>query len=189
MTAVLVTFALLTLLSVLLWLPAVEIRIVRLPWWIVLAVLIAGLALTGLFAAKVSTFPDTNQALITVVCSMLVATCGGGPLTLAMLRGVERSGVAGVSDTPEHPPAVTAAPGGQDVLRGGAWIGLLERAAVAGSLLVGMPEGVAVTVAVKGLARYPELRVAGASERFIIGTFASTLWAASAAGVANILIP
>ena len=60
------------------------------------------------------------------------------------------------------------------------------RLALLGTLVVGWPEGLAVIVAVKGLARYPELRMAsgtgtGANERFIIGTFASLGWAATCA--------
>lgn len=71
------------------------------------------------------------------------------------------------------------------VLRGGAWIGLLERLAVAATLLGSWPEGLAVVLAVKGLARYSELkRPNGAAERFIIGTFSSVLWASACAGVA-----
>ncbi len=84
------------------------------------------------------------------------------------------------------------------VLRGGAWIGYLERLAVAGTLLAGFPEGLALVLAVKGVGRYPELRDAGdaarragrsadAPEEFIIGTLASVLWAAAAAGVAALL--
>ena len=47
----------------------------------------------------------------------------------------------------------------------------------------------AVVLVVKGLGRYPELRAAedgvrtGAAERFIIGTFASVLWACACAGI------
>jgi hypothetical protein len=41
----------------------------------------------------------------------------------------------------------------------------------------------AVVLAVKGVGRYPELRHPGATERFIIGTLTSVLWAAAAAGV------
>jgi hypothetical protein len=74
------------------------------------------------------------------------------------------------------------------VLRGGAWIGYLERGAVAATLLAGFPEGLALVLAVKGVGRYPELRDAGrdadAPEEFIIGTLASLLWAAAAAGTA-----
>lgn len=69
------------------------------------------------------------------------------------------------------------------MLRGGATIGVLERAAIAASVLVGWPEGIAVVLAVKGLGRYPELRSPGTSERFIIGTFGSVLWALACTGV------
>jgi hypothetical protein len=64
------------------------------------------------------------------------------------------------------------------VLRGGTWIGLFERLAVTGTILAGHPEGVAIVVAVKGLGRYPELREHPvASERFVVGTLASLVWA------------
>ena len=81
----------------------------------------------------------------------------------------------------------------RDVLRGGAWIGALERLALLGTLIAGWPEGAAVIVAVKGLARYPELRSAtaigtGANERFIIGTLASLGWAAATAWVLTELL-
>lgn len=71
-------------------------------------------------------------------------------------------------------------------LRGGVWIGRLERLAVFATLMCGYPAGIAVIVAVKALARYPELKstTTGAAERFIIGTFVSVLWAAAWAGVA-----
>ncbi len=76
------------------------------------------------------------------------------------------------------------------LLRGGHWIGMLERLAIFASLLAGFGEGLAVVLAVKSLARYPELRAttSGAAERFIIGTFASTLFAAACAGLAWWLI-
>jgi len=70
------------------------------------------------------------------------------------------------------------------VLRGGTWIGILERVLITGGILVGMPEVIAVVIAVKGLGRYPELRETepelrgGVAERFIIGTLASFVVAA-----------
>jgi hypothetical protein len=78
------------------------------------------------------------------------------------------------------------------VLRGGAWVGYLERAAIAATLLAGWPEGIALVLAVKGVGRYPELRgpdsvQSHAPETFIIGTLASVLWAAGCAGVAVLL--
>lgn len=66
------------------------------------------------------------------------------------------------------------------VLRGGMWIGVLERLAVTGCILVGFTPGIAVVVAVKGLGRFPQLRDDPAvSERFVIGSLASLLWAAA----------
>lgn len=74
-------------------------------------------------------------------------------------------------------------------LRGGRAIGWLERLATYATLLAGFPAGIAAVVAVKGLARYPDLKGSdGTAERFILGTFASLLVAAAAAGVAHWLI-
>jgi hypothetical protein len=83
--------------------------------------------------------------------------------------------------------AASGGPGDPEVLRGGAWIGVLERAAVAGTLLLGWTEGLAVLVAVKGLGRFTELKAPAAAERFIIGTLASLLWAAGCVGVVVLL--
>jgi hypothetical protein len=77
------------------------------------------------------------------------------------------------------------------VLRGGAWIGALERLAVYVALVAGWAPGLAIVLAVKGLGRYPELRNqedTGVAERFIIGTFTSVLWAVACAG-ATLLAP
>lgn len=75
----------------------------------------------------------------------------------------------------DRPTSETAAA----VLRGGTWIGFLERFAVTGLILVGYPAGIAILVAIKGLGRYSELQAnTGASERFVVGTLASIVWAA-----------
>ena len=64
------------------------------------------------------------------------------------------------------------------VLRGGLMIGILERLAVGAAVLSAQPVAIAYVVAVKGLGRYAELKeTPAASERFIIGTLASMLWA------------
>lgn len=77
-----------------------------------------------------------------------------------------------------------------EVLRGGLLIGFLERAAVAVAILSGQPVAIAYVVAIKGLGRYPELKdTPAASERFIIGTLASMLWAASVAALTKTLVP
>nr|WP_235686755.1 hypothetical protein [Tomitella gaofuii] len=73
-------------------------------------------------------------------------------------------------------------------LRGGLAIGVLERTAVTAAVLAGWPGGIAVVLAVKGLARYPELREPDASEQFIIGTFTSVLFSLAVAGVGIMLV-
>jgi hypothetical protein len=108
-----------------------------------------------------------------------VAVVGGGPATSLVFAWVDRH---------DHPPTGDQQPihSAGTVLRGGAWIGALERTAVFASLVGGLTEGLAIALALKGLGRYPELRSgtsAGAAERFIIGTFASVLWACACAGV------
>lgn len=114
---------------------------------------------------------STSLAPLGLVLAVLAAVVGGGPATSAVLRLV-----------PEPAPSGAATPA--SVLRGGATIGVLERAAICVAALLGSPEGIAMVLAVKGLGRYPELREPGTSERFIIGTFTSVLWALACAGVA-----
>lgn len=72
-------------------------------------------------------------------------------------------------------------------LRGGRVIGLMERAGVTVSLLLAWPAGIAVILGIKGLARFPQLREHHASEQFIIGTFASVLWACALGGIGYLL--
>ncbi len=115
--------------------------------------------------------PEPGLLPLGVVLAVVAAVVGGGPATSAVLRLV-----------PEPAPGGSGAPPAA-VLRGGATIGVLERAAICVSVLVGWPEGIAIVLAVKGLGRYPELREPGTSERFIIGTFTSVLWALACAGV------
>lgn len=107
---------------------------------------------------------------------------------------------AGVTRTPAQEAAVTLPPTQEDgvtrmpaqetgVLRGGLLIGMLERAGVVLAILSGQPVAIAYVVAIKGLGRYPELKAAPeSSERFIIGTLASMLWAAAVAAVAKVLL-
>jgi hypothetical protein len=115
----------------------------------------------------------------------LLALVGGGPATAVVLRWVDREQAASARVRP--PPSLE---GAAARLRGGAWIGAFERVAVAASLLLGWPEGIAVALAIKALGRYPELKSPGgaAAERFIIGTFTSVLWAAGCAGVAVLTV-
>jgi F0F1-type ATP synthase membrane subunit c/vacuolar-type H+-ATPase subunit K len=127
---------------------------------------------------------------IVVVLALLVSSIVGTFVVALVLRAASRSADAGVrpgsaaanDGTPPADAAVSDGPEGpraRAVLRGGRWIGLLERLAVTGCIVAGFPSGVAVIVAIKGLGRYPELREnPGASERFVVGTLASLVWAA-----------
>lgn len=130
--------------------------------------------------------------LATVVAGALVAVGLGGTVVRAIFTLVDRDdakaqakarvpGVAG-GVAPSEPSKVSQT---SQRLRGGAWIGRLERLAIYATLLAGYPEAMAFVLAIKGLARYPELRVrtSSAAEGFIIGTFVSVLWAASWAGL------
>jgi len=121
---------------------------------------------------------DAASTLVEVaaVASVLAAVAGGGPIANAVLRAADPAAV-GVSGGPQDPT----------ILRGGAWIGVLERTAIAASLLARSADGLVVVLAVKGLGRYSELRAPAAAERFILGTLASALWAAGCVGVALLL--
>src|SRR5215211_1271250 len=114
------------------------------------------------------------SALI-VVAALALSAIGGRYVVPLLLRLASRSGDAGrAAGSGASPPPDQAGP-----LRGGAWIGALERVAVTGCLLAGYPAGIAFVIAIKGLGRYPELREhPGSSERFVIGTLGSLVWAA-----------
>lgn len=119
-----------------------------------------------------------------VVLGALVLSAGVGyPLTVLVLRGTEDPAPRPDAETSTGAGPQEAArdePRPAEVLRGGSWIGILERLAITGSILVGYPAAIAVVIAIKGLGRFPELHMAtGVSERFIIGTLTSALWAAA----------
>jgi hypothetical protein len=139
------------------------------------AAMAALLAATAASAWAGGDATDTELGLATVL-AVLASVAGGGPVATGVLHAAD-------------PAAVGVGGGAQDpeILRGGAWIGVLERAALTGTLLAGWPEGLAVVLAVKGLGRFAELRSPAAAERFIVGTLASALWAAACAGLVLLL--
>ena len=156
----------------------------RLPQRTLGALTLGLVALAGAIAAVAPDIALEQHWLRAVLVGVgaACAVAGGGPLTTLVFDGVDR-----------REPSDHLREAGQ-VLRGGAWIGGLERLAVFATLLAGWPEGLAVVLAVKGLGRYPELRAAeegvrtGAAERFIIGTLVSVLWAAACAGVVVLVV-
>lgn len=160
----------------------------------------AGLLLAVAAAVAARSDPASGWRLATaLVLGVAVATTGGSPVVRSVFRLMRREFLPArtrpaarppVADgTPDDVPVVAAGSGAElgDVLRGGAWIGYLERLAVAVTILAGWPEGIALVLAVKGVGRYAELREPNAPEAFIIGTLTSLLWAAAAAGTAQLL--
>ena len=134
------------------------------------SVLLVGVALLVGWTGDPSYHVNKTVAVIAAI----VAVAGGGLVTTQVFSFVE--------DTERVRQAGA-------VLRGGAWIGALERLAVYVALVAGWAPGLAIVLAVKGLGRYPELRNqedTGVAERFIIGTFTSVLWAVACAGVAMV---
>ncbi|MGG5172137.1 hypothetical protein ACQR35_08150 [Pseudarthrobacter sp. J1738] len=90
----------------------------------------------------------------------------------------------GATVAAESAPAVDS----EQILRGGAIIGVLERLAVSLAILGGQPVAIAYIVAIKGLGRFAELKeTPAASERFIIGTLSSMLWAAGTTALIKVL--
>lgn len=143
--------------------------------------LVAVLAIAGTFAAIGNHLPDAGQVPreLVIIASVAAATFGGGPVTetvfrLAAFKRARQDSFEGL--------VLDASP-----LRGGMWIGLLERAAIASTLWAAWPEGLAVVLAVKGLGRFSELKQHAAAEQFILGTFVSVLWACAAVGVGMLI--
>jgi hypothetical protein len=143
-------------------------------------VLLAAVGVAAALPVHVATGSRPLVAVVAVLAGAL-AVVGGGPVTSWVFA------LADSRDSTSDNPIDRA---GQ-ILRGGAWIGALERLGVFVSLAAGLPEGVAVVLAVKALGRYPELRnedATGIAERFIIGTFSSVLWAVACAAVVRLVV-
>jgi hypothetical protein len=165
----------------------------------------------SLVLAQFSEAPsNVGTRVVGVALALCVATIGGGPFSLLALRmatrGQSRPGehggiLVGGSPPPvpnrrglfarrnqrpteaEQPRSIPAPAEAEavEVLRGGTTIGLLERIAIAGAILAGFPEAIAIVIAIKGVGRFSELAASEAKERFIIGTLASFVWACACA--------
>ena len=135
---------------------------------------------------------DTIVWSFVIVAGFLAATLAGTPVIRGLFKLVDwqtqraatrrEAAVAG-SGGPELVDLRLERAGQQ--MPGGTWIGLLERVGIYTCIVAGFPAGVAIVLGVKGFGRYPELSTpdAAKSERFIIGTLGSTLWAGTWAGV------
>lgn len=139
-----------------------------------------------------------ERAVLVVALFGVLAVVAGGFVTQLVFRFVdgrrvhEQLPAASEPNTETPEPVSGKTTGGVEqagsILRGGAWIGVLERLAIFAGLVANWPEAIAIVLAVKGLGRYPELRSgekSAVAERFIIGTFVSVLWACGCAGLAE----
>lgn len=153
------------------------------------------LALALVAAATASGPAPFGLSVLASVSALVIAVFGGSPaagtaLDLAM-GGSVAPGLHGgilVTSRVERGAPNTIVPEKREVLRGGLTIGVLERLATAGAIVAGYPEALAIVVAIKGVGRFTELDAAEARERFIIGTFASLIWAAAAGLVAHLVL-
>ena len=143
----------------------------------VIAVEVAVTAVVAWFAARSGPL-DPPWSWAAVGIGALAAVMTGGAVVLAIFGLVDAS-------------SRSSARVQRTILRGGAWIGAMERLAMLATILANWPEGILGIVTIKAFARYPELKTgqgSGATERFIIGSFASLGWAAGCAGIVMILL-
>jgi hypothetical protein len=115
-----------------------------------------------------------------------LAIIGGNPITVWVLDRASRGDVDGgthggilvpvAANSTTTPTARTTKT--REVLRGGTWIGYLERLAVVAAIAIGHYEIIVAIIAIKGLGRFSELDAPESRERFIVGTLVSMIWAA-----------
>lgn len=119
--------------------------------------------------------------VIAVACA--VGAMLGNPVIRAVLRRIDPAQPDGDADVRRARENLGLL---QQELPGGRWVGVLERLATYVCIVTGFPAGIAVVLGVKGLGRYAELAspTSRKGELFIIGTFASMMWAAAFAGLA-----
>ena len=138
-----------------------------------------------------SAWPDWLAVAVVVLSTLAVSAAIGSPIASLVLRSarVPEPPTVEISGDKRSPVVsrreIAPSDGGvREVLRGGMWIGILERVGLTAAILAGRFELAAVVVAIKALGRYPEIRENPAvSERFIIGTLASLLVAAACGAV------
>lgn len=168
---------------------ALGLRGERLPRWVPVAAVTLLMAGAGLATALGSQLTGRAHAAFVVV-GLLGAAVAGSQLISVVFQAIDDTDrdadPAAAEEVGVRPDTDLRSAG--LVLRGGAWIGVLERIAVFAALVARWPEGIAIVLAVKGLGRYPELRAGtnpSLAERFIIGTLVSVLWAALCAYAAS----
>ena len=127
---------------------------------------------------------DAGRDAVTAVLALtgLLAVVGGGPVTTAVFKLVDGS----------HAAEASSVRSAGEVLRGGAWIGALERAAVFASAGRRLARGSGDRARPQGPRPLPRAAATrqhtGTAERFIIGTFTSVLWAVACAAFIHLLL-
>ncbi|TFC16184.1 hypothetical protein E3O19_07815 [Cryobacterium algoritolerans] len=153
-----------------------------------------GLAAALVIAAVPAPAGSGSFGIVLAMVALALSVVGGGPMAVLALRLATNNSVPPgahggilVGDDEGAASGQADADGTvHEVLRGGLMIGILERLAVTGAILAGFPEAIAVVVAIKGVGRFTELAAAEARERFIIGTFASLIWACACAALVRL---
>lgn len=155
----------------------------------------AGLSGALVLAAVPTPAAPSSFGIVLGMLGLALAVIGGAPMAVLALNLATRGTVAPgrhggimVDNDGGVDNAGVVADAVHEVLRGGLAIGMLERFAVTGTILAGFPEGIAVVVAIKGVGRFTELSSPESRERFIIGTFASLIWACSCAALVHLAI-
>lgn len=141
-------------------------------------VLAAGAALVASIGAHLGLNGNIPTVLV-VIASVIFALASGSAYTELVFH-------LAANHQANKANQVTSA-SAESPLRGGLWIGLLERAAIVSTLWASWPEGMAIVLAIKGLGRFSELKNHKAAEQFILGTFASALCACAAYGLGLLL--
>lgn len=171
--------------------PAVSVR-ARRVWALLFLILLTVAALLAILgsAGGRGVLSSPFEAALAMAAGTAAAALTGSSVTAAILQMSQRSGRRYRSPAHESEGELVQSkdPERDSSLHGGLWIGVLERTGVAVTLLAGWPTGLTILAAIKALGRFAELKNADAVERFILGTFASFLWAAAWSGVAMVLI-
>lgn len=159
------------------------------PRLVVPAIVVVGVGALAL-ALGFDARPVGLAAGILPLCLVALGVIGGGPVVTLVLSAATRDGAPSGEHGGIIVPVAGAAPATarakqptREVLRGGTTIGYLERAVIVAAVLIGRWELVAALIAVKGLGRFRDLDAGAATERFIIGTLVSTLWAGACAAL------
>jgi hypothetical protein len=182
--------------------------VLALVFWAILTLVVAGSLVLAVLAARTEGrwLMVASGVLLLVAVIMVAVPHPGAPAVIEAVIALAAVAVSAFGGSPAVKTVLSlASPGREEegdaggiliavphedrkreVLRGGLTIGVLERIATTASILAGVPEAIAVVIAIKGVGRFSELGASEAQERFIIGTFVSLGWAAVCGALAHL---